>query len=624
MAGRAADPVGVTPSPGGGAPAGGGAGGSGAGEPSERERSASPPFSLRWRPDSGRGRNEKRQPGGAGQAGGGSAGGAGRRGVGGPWRRSPVRLLVRLKLALVRGGLQAVGIRGRIAFGVAWVFAVCFGLLAGVGLTAVRVAPPERVGDIALMAFAVLFLGWVLGPLLGVASDATMDPDRLALLPLGPRQLIPGLLATSAVGFGGLFTLVVLAGAVVGFVPLSGAAVVTVAAIAVLFATCVTGSRLAVTALSGLARTRRGKDVAVAVAPLLALAFNVGLQLLSRRAGEGRAVLTGWPRLVAELLPSGPAALSVGAARQGHVVVALAWLAPAAGVLVGAGWLWGVLLERVLTVAEGRGGKADTAAGARPRRSKDLFPRLLPFLPRTRMGAVAAKDLRMTWRDPRLRATYAALVFPVLAPIFVYGGHSRVEPALVFIPAGVMLPLGLQSLNELGIDGARYWTNVAAGDDIKADLLGKNLARAVVGSGFLVVALPLLAAATGGWSRLPAALGLAAVILGITVGTGNIASVAVPVPIPESRTNMWSSGSMGQGLALLGPTLLAMIVDGTMIVPFAIASFLVHDPRWVAALIVAEVAAGAGAWRAGLAIGVRRARGRMPELLEALSPRVSG
>jgi ABC-2 type transport system permease protein len=503
---------------------------------------------------------------------------------------------------------------------------VCFGLVAGLGLVVVRVARPERVGDIALVVFAVLFMAWVLGPLLGMASDSTLDPDRLALLPLAPRQLIPGLLLAATVGFGGLFTVLALAGAVVGLMPLSGAAVVTVVAVLVLFATCVAGSRLAVTALSGAARTRRGRDVAVAVAPLTALAFNFGLQIISRRLGQGHAVLPKWGRLTAELLPSGPAALAVGAARQGRVLVAVAWLVPAAGVLVAIGWLWGLALERVLTVAEGRSG-GTASAGRRTRRvqrQKDLFPRLLPFLPRTRLGAEAAKDLRVSWRDPRLRAAYGALIFPLLAPFLAFGAHLSARPSLLFVTAGAVFVLGLQSINELGIDGARYWTNVAAGEDMRSDLLGKNLARAVVAGGFLVVSLPVLAAITGGWTRVPAALGLAAVAMGVTLGTGNVTSVLGPVPIPESRTNMWGSGNMGQGLAMLGPTFGAMVVDGALVTPFAVASFLVHRPLLVAGLIVVEVAVGVGVWQAGLAIGVRRARGRLPELLARLSPRVSG
>src|SRR5205814_776301 len=48
-------------------------------------------------------------------------------------------------------------------------------------------------------------------------------------------------------------------------------------------------------------------------------------------------------------------------------------------------------------------------------RTTTLFPRLLPFLPRTRAGAVAAKELRYYVRDPRRRAPlFAALIVPGL------------------------------------------------------------------------------------------------------------------------------------------------------------------------------------------------------------------
>ena len=49
-------------------------------------------------------------------------------------------------------------------------------------------------------------------PLFFFGGDDTLDPTRLAMLPLRPRPLITALLTSSLVGVGPLFTLLVGAG----------------------------------------------------------------------------------------------------------------------------------------------------------------------------------------------------------------------------------------------------------------------------------------------------------------------------------------------------------------------------------------------------------------------------
>ena len=98
--------------------------------------------------------------------------------------------------------------------------------------------------------FLLLFLGWGLFPLLSFAGDASLDPSRLALLPLRPGQLVAGLSLAACVGVAPLCTLVALGGAVVGFGVLGPGLVLVVAAVLVQFALCIVGSRALLTALS--------------------------------------------------------------------------------------------------------------------------------------------------------------------------------------------------------------------------------------------------------------------------------------------------------------------------------------------------------------------------------------
>src|SRR5439155_20468621 len=154
----------------------------------------------------------------------------------------------------------------------------------------------------------------------------------------------------------------------------------------------------------------------------------------------------------------------------------LALAAAAVAVLLG---VWAYALQRTLTTAEATGARTPERRGGRAALS--LFPRWLPFLPRTRVGAVAARELRYVVRDPRRRVMLLyGLLMPAFAllPLLAQGQLHHPEAVLAALSVTFFLG-GLGALNQLGVDGPAYWTNVAAGNDPRSDLAGKNLAAAV-------------------------------------------------------------------------------------------------------------------------------------------------
>jgi ABC-2 type transport system permease protein len=166
--------------------------------------------------------------------------------------------------------------------------------------------------------------------------------------------------------------------------------------------------------------------------------------------------------------------------------------------------------------------------------------------------------------------------------------------------------------------------HVAAGDDARADLLGKNLETALVAGAVTVVEALLLAAVSGGWEYVPAVLAVGALALGVVLGIGNVTSVLMPVAMPESGTNAWATNAT-QGMQTLGPVFLSMLVVGVAVAPGVVGSVVLVDrPVGLVGLMGVEAAAGYGAWRLGLRIGVRRSAGRQAELLAALSGADSG
>ena len=91
------------------------------------------------------------------------------------------RHFLRLKLTLLRNGLRSNWLRklgiGFSAFAWFWLAVGTLGLLL-VSRSQALVVP---------LVFDSFFLGWLFLPLLGMGTDETLDPSRLALLPLeGP------------------------------------------------------------------------------------------------------------------------------------------------------------------------------------------------------------------------------------------------------------------------------------------------------------------------------------------------------------------------------------------------------------------------------------------------------
>ena len=533
-----------------------------------------------------------------------------------------VRHLVELKLRLLRGGLRAGGARSVIGFAVAWVFAISAGAVGGLLLHALhRVDDDVLAADLLAMAFALVLVLWMMGPLT-VGSEGTLEADRLALLPLRAGQVMPGLLAAGGVGFGGLASVLLLAGAVAGTAPASPMAVFSVAGAALALGTFVACSRLTSTALAAAMQTRRLRDLALVVGPLAGLAFSVAGHVLGQAVEDERVAgdtveLPDVVRVLVRIAPSGPPAMVMAAARDGDVVVATAALAGGVALVAVLLRLWWAAIDRVLTTA-----RDHNPAGGRRRRG--LLAGGRSVLPATRFGAVLAKEVRLAWRDPRQRATYLGSVVPAIAPLISFGVFSPESRGgwllvLAAIPAFV---LGAAGTNLFGFDGPAHWTNVAAAgrSAVRDDLAAKGAARVVLMVPFVAVAAIVLALLTGAWAWVPLAVALAVAAAGVTIGAGFLASVTAPMALPDTPTNPFSTGNAGQGMAAVGTGCGTMIFSSAVLGPPAIAAVLLGDtPLYALGLIVLSLALGAGFWRLGLRLAVARASGREPELLAALS-----
>ena len=527
-----------------------------------------------------------------------------------------VGLFVKLKFRLILNGLRG-GWQRTAGLLVGAVFSVPLALVGFAVLAAARSGDADKPA-IAVIGFTGLFLGWTCLPILGFGSDETLDPSRVSLFPLTRRDLMTGLLAASFVGVAPLATLLGLSGGLVGYAPAGFGVLIVIAALLVELALCLTMSRATVTALARMLRSRRGRDVTLILITLIAVLPQLLRVWFLPGRGDAASVDLRPAVDVLRWLPPGLAGHAMVDAAAGRLVAGLAEVALAAFALVPLLAWWANSIDRATTVAEATSARRPAADAHR-----SLFPRpLARVLPVDRAGAVAARELRYFGRDPRRRVQLlSGFLVPLFAFIPLVANHQLRDPKSVLAVTGFAYFLGLTTLNQIGVDGRAYWMNVSAGNDPRSDLLGKNIAAALWTMTLITLAAGGLAVVSGGWTWVPLAVALSAGVLGVQLGVGNIMSVRVPTPMPESNTNPWAQNT-GQGCAagLLG--LVALGVEALLLVPVA-GLVLLGLTVWPPALVIAAPAAvGYGwlIWRAGLNYASRWVWWRLPELLETLTP----
>jgi ABC-2 type transport system permease protein len=512
-----------------------------------------------------------------------------------------------MKLSVVRNGLrQSTGRRA------GWIIGTLVALLYALGVTIGLVAlrgndyAPSAAVDLAV----VLGVGWAVMPLIVFGGDDTLDPTRLAMLPLRPRPLIRALLVSSLVGVGPLLTLLMTGGAAVALAHGGASVVAAVTGVPLTVVLCVAVSRAVAAANARLLTSRRGRDLAVLSGVVVAIGaqlVNLGVNALA--SGEGLARV-GALTSVLRWLPPAPALDAVRSAAAGAYGLAAAQLAYT-GVVLGAVLLWWHRsLDRLMTRPDASTLQTGPTSVRERRR---LFPE-------GRTGTVMERQFRYAWRDPRTKAAWVtALAMGLLLPVVF-----AVQRGSVYTACWAAGLLGLQMYNQFGMDGSAFWT-VATTISSRADAYAELRARALA---IAVVSVPYLALVTVGAALLfhrlyaaPETLGLSFTLLGALIATGAWASVRFPYSMPhESRFD--NSPAPGQGslawLSLLGGgatgTALALPVLGVLIWLQVSGR---HDALWL--VLPLGCAYGVAIAVTGVRTAAQQLLRRLPEILTAVS-----
>jgi ABC-2 type transport system permease protein len=530
-----------------------------------------------------------------------------------PW------LLVRLKALLTfnrirttKGGAMNAVLAALIATVVGLFVAAAVGSTAGANDTLVPQAT-------LVLGACVLLAGWTVFPLLTFGSDETLDVARLQLFPMQRNPLMIGLLASAFVGFAPLAAVIVVVGAVLGFGRGVGLGVVIVAAagLAVLLLSAAT-ARMVTTLLASRLTSRRGRDATIIIVSVLALAAQglrfVRFTSVDRDVIERAVDILRWT-------PPGMLGQSMFDASEGSYGLAVLELIVPVAFIPAALAVWANALDRSLTVVTGGSTSVRRNRRVGATGLKLLFDRL-SFVRPDAVGAVAARELRYVGREPRRKVVLMNSVLLGLGvPIWLAITSRGLSPGTVLLGSAAGYIAILSAMNQFGFDGGAMWMDIVAGNRVREQLVGRNLALSVQVLPIIAGAGIVLAAISGGWLFLPAAFALGAAGLGVGLAVADVVSVRFPQRLPESRSP-FAGAAAGQGCGKAFILMMCFIVQWILLVPVGAGGLVVATVGPTASLVVIPLVLGYGAllWRTGVNMATQWAFWHQPELLAAVDP----
>lgn len=504
-----------------------------------------------------------------------------------------VATFARLKLRLLRGGGKRVA---KLGFAIGLLLG-SLGIVAVWQMLAVASGRPGWSTPAAVIAAAGLVIAWFVGPLVLGMTDSTVDPSRLAHLPLTPRQLVTGLFTSAVIGVLPLVSLV----GVAGFLFLTDSWTTSVFALvagAVLWVMCIVAARVGAIALSTMLRGRRSKDVAAFVLALLAMLGGLAFQGLAEVVEALTLDQAEAAASVLRFTPGGWVGQSVGWAIEGRWVIAVVALAVSCLAVVALTALWWRLLQQMLTSPD--------REGTRDVRSANFVPKVARLFPSPALQAAMARNFRLIRRDPRMWAGLASQL-PLLVVIALPARDWFVEgdPRAVLLAGGIGSYGAMINANMFGIDGRSSWIDLLSARSMRVVLAGKTLSFGMIILPVATTISVVIAAMTGGWNFLIPAIGSATGGYFAAAGALALASVRYPVAMPE-QANIFG-GTAGVGVKR-NVMLLFSLVGGLIVgIPpvLVVATLSLRSATWGLVAVPFVLVYGLLMWRVCIDKGAR-------------------
>jgi len=489
--------------------------------------------------------------------------------------------IVALKLRLVfrqgRGPWAVVGIL---------LMVLCFVVPFGIGLGAftymgLEALPGRDKGEFLHLALMGVWVFWLVFPVVGFSLNQSYDLTRLFIYPISRRTIFVANLLACLLDPTMLLVLPMFAVILLSRGGSLGAAPLVFLALALFLAQTVAFSQAMLWGLLNILRSRRIRDWAILLAPLIALTFYLAPHLLASGAMGGgpdtfRKLVAWHPSRYLGYTPVGMAAGAIEAAARGAYVEAAGRLFGAAGYLVLTIALGGFILSR-LHIGE---------IGAQPaRKARQASAAREPALQRLAtnpLAALALKEARYYWRDPRHKSMFIAPLFPmavVLAGALTTGIWK--PPAAIAFTAFVCLAsFSALFQNIFGVDREGLRLLFVTPCDREDILIGKNIAAvgaATLTSGVAVLAVGAIL------GDAPLAAICAAFVFPFALilsSVGNIVSIHLPQRLARRGENPFTtSSSVGclAALTRLGALMVAWLI-GLPVFAGALLPTVLHRP----------------------------------------------
>ena len=475
-----------------------------------------------------------------------------------------VAQILRLKLLLLANSFRRTP----------WqVVGLVFGLLYGIGtavflaasLVALRFVDAEIARPIVVVFGALVIVIFTVLPLL-LGIDDLLDPRRFSLFGLSNTTLatsigIASLLSAPAI----VITIIAIAQTATWSRDPTAFGLSIVSAVLIVI-TCVLSARISTTLAGYLVSTRRSRTISsvvgvallIAAVPLIVLIASVDWSRRGIPVLTDIATVVGWTPIGAVWAIPADAAVGLDSDAYAQLAIAVLWVL----VLFVA---WRVLLGRVLVTPE-----------RRPQAKKYLGLGWFDRLPRTPIGAIAARSITYWTRDSRYVASLVIIPFiPAFMVLALYiAGLPLASLALLPVPV-MCLFLSWSLHNDVSFDNSAIWLHIASSTRGSHDRWGRLLPALVLGIPLVVVGSIASVAIYGDWSVLPSLIGVSACILLVGLGVSSVLSAAFPYPAVRPGDSPSAQPQAGgnaagliQGLSLLTIVLLAAPALGAAVLGY--------------------------------------------------------
>ncbi len=527
-------------------------------------------------------------------------------------------VFARLKLLLLRNGLKG-SMRSRVGTVAMAVASLVGGFFAARSFVNDAAQGPLAWSRSLIPGFTVLFLAWVFGPLLLGGVDDTLDPRRLAILPLTTGEMIRGIAVGAFIGFLPLGTVIALSGVVIGYSKGPATAVLTLVACVAQLGLVFSVGRLLSSILAWASRSRRGRDIGVLVASITAAVLWLATQSLGTLADSQVDRVNTW----LQWTPPGALGRAIIDAQNGHYGASLMRIAAITVLIAISLSSWSKLLTAYLVVPPHirQHDRSAHRMGRLERGCATLVARLGGPI----AAGVFSKELRYLARSPSRRSAMAISMVMgapfVVLQVMRTGGFR--PGTIVYAP--IALIFGLGSVNNLlGADGPSLWLEVTSGAKLKELLIGRGAAAIP----FLIIPATvtslLLITLSTSVVRAVDVLSFVWFAWGIPLGIGTLLSVLAPFSQADD-SNPFSNGraSTGSGVLVMIVAVAGIFAAAVSAIPLVVVYFWAqHFGPWrVLIEVPASLLYGLLFWRVGVALATARVERSGMDLLGLLTPR---